>query len=175
VKKPEIKALLSDALSQSETADPGEVFNLLMAASKHSDAALGAAVRRQFSVIGLCLLALSWGVDSRMNRTKRGRPRAVLLKDVDCQRAFSAWGAARLTGKRQMSNLDAIEICRELDDIKKTPKVDQLFCALSQNSMEQSMSRSRTKLEMSNDPNDRWQSAHCEAMFSMRSLASGLL
>ena len=167
MRKPEIKATLSAALSQSETANPAEVLDLLIEAMKQNDAALGAAVRQQFSVIGLCLLALSWGVDSRMNRRPRGRPRAGRLGDVDCQRAFSAWEAARLTGKRQMSNLDAIEICRKIDGILKTPKVDQLFCDGGQASMEQSMSRGRTKLEMSNDPNDRWQSAHCEAVFSM--------
>jgi len=159
MKKPEIKAALSAALSQSEITDPGEVFNLLMAASKHSDAALGAAVRRQFSVIGLCLLALSWEVDSRMNRPKKGRPRAGPLGDLDCQRAFMAWQTVALTGNRQLSNLQAIEVCRSIEGTLKTPNKKCLFRPEGQASLEQSLSRGRTKVGMADGPDDRWKSA----------------
>jgi hypothetical protein len=72
MKKPELKEALSAALSKSETTDPAEVLKLLMDASKQGDAALGAAVRQSFTVIGFSLLAISWEVESKRRRRSRG-------------------------------------------------------------------------------------------------------
>lgn len=159
MKKPEVKAALSAALGRSETTDPAEVLRQLMEASQQDDAALGAAVRRQFSVIGLCLLAISWGVDARMTRRPRGRPSVAPLGDLDCRRAFCAWCAVNLIGNRQMSNLQAIKLCSEIEEIDGTLEAERLFKHADQASLEQSVSRGRTKVGMADGPDDRWQSA----------------
>jgi hypothetical protein len=166
MKKSELKTALSAALSNAETPDPSEVLKRLIDASKEGDAALGAALMRHFSVVGMSLLALSWEMEGRLKRQPRGRPRANEFGDRDCWRAYRGWHVAKLYGNPQMSNLQAMERARELDRLCRIPKYEQAFLTGEASSCAQSLSRGRTKLGMSDTLPDRWKSAHCEAVFS---------
>jgi hypothetical protein len=166
----ELKPRLADLLARLETGNPSEALDLIIAASKQGDAALGAATRKLMPLIGLALLAASWGVTRQMNKVPKGRPRSGKLGDRDCWRAYSAWRAVKVAGGITMSNQEAIALCREIDVILQTREEEQAFssraCA-AETSLEQSLSRGRTKLGMDDTAVDRWKSAACEDLFKV--------
>jgi hypothetical protein len=166
----EVKKLLLEALEHSETPDPNQAFAMIVAASSGEDAELGVATRKLLPIIGVSLLAASWALKKDMMRRPQGRPRSGTLGNVDCWRAYCAWWAVKVAGKPAMSNLDAIKLCRKVDDAMGIPKDKQAFSNRAGGedaNLEQSLSRGRSKLEMSKVADDRWQSNHCDEVFSI--------
>ena len=165
--KPQLAALLA----LSETGDPNEALKLIIAASMQGDAALGAATRKLMPLIGLALLAASWGAARQMNKVPKGRPRSGMFGDRDCWRAYSAWLAIKVAGGIMMSNREAIALCREIDGKLHIREKEQAFssrASAAETSLEQSLSRGRTKLGMDDTAADRWKSAVCEDLFKVK-------
>lgn len=159
---------IMEAIASSETLDSHEIFERLISASKLDDAGLGAEVRKVLPMVALSVLALAKQLDKQDARRPRGRPTGVEFAGRDCWRAYVAWLAVRFFGNPMTSNRDAIALARKLSAALGLAGNEQAFYGVSEESLEQSLSRGRSRLGMVETPDGRWKCEHCEKVLSMK-------
>jgi hypothetical protein len=162
-----IGSLFHKIPSLSESTDPRDVCDRLMAAAKSNDSELGAEARKLLPIIGIYLLAQAWALDKSKGQRPRGRPTSTAFGGIDGWRAYEAWRIVKLVKRPAMSNGEAIALHRKISEHLGLPKAEQPFHGGSDESLAQSLSRGRSKLGMSDATLERWKCVYCEKIYSM--------